>query len=62
MKEKTKENEEIIEKVLRERIEENKELFNKKELNLFNDNIKSIKKIYLLGLINGRQVYGNNLH
>lgn len=57
-----KENEEIIEEILRERIEENKELFNKKEINLFNDNIKSIKKIYLLGLINGKQIYGNNLH
>lgn len=57
-----KENEEIIVEILKERIKENEELFNKKEINLFNDNIKSIKKIYLLGLINGKQIYGNNLH
>ncbi len=39
-----KENEEIIVEILKERIKENEELFNKKEINLFNDNIKSIKK------------------
>ena len=52
-----KENEEIIEKILKERIEENEELFNKKELSLLNNNIKTIKKIYLMGLINGRNIY-----
>lgn len=51
-----KENE-IIEEVLKERIEENEELFNKKELSLLNNNIKIIKKIYLMGLINGRNIY-----
>lgn len=52
-----KENEEIIEKILKGRIEENENLFSKDEINLFNDNIKSIKKIYLLGVVNGRNIY-----
>lgn len=55
------ENEEIIEEILKERIEENKKLFNKKELKTINNNFNIIKKIYILGLINARQIYGNNL-
>lgn len=53
-----KENEEIsVEKILKERIKENEELFNKEEIALLNNNIRIIKKIYLLGLINGRNIY-----
>lgn len=51
-----KENE-IIEEILKERIKENENLFNEEEIVLLNNNIKSIKKIYLLGLINGRNIY-----
>ncbi len=52
-----KENEEIVVGILRKRIKENENLFSKDEINLFNDNIKSIKKIYLLGVVNGRNIY-----
>lgn len=45
------ENEKIIEKVLKERIEENKKLFSKEELILLNNNVNIVKKIYLLGTI-----------
>ena len=46
-----KEDEEIMEDILKERIEENKELFSKEELTLLNNNVNIIKKIYLLGAI-----------
>lgn len=43
--------------IIEERIKENKELFTEKELNYIYDNFDLVKKIYLLGLINGREVY-----
>lgn len=55
------ENDKICEEIIKERIEENKELFSKEELCIIEKNDTIIKKIYLLGLINGRDVYGNNL-
>ena len=43
-----------LEEIIDEIILENEELFNKEEL------LMVIKKIYLLGLINGKQIYGKN--
>lgn len=51
------ENEEIIGEILKERIKENKNLFSEEELTLLNNNVKFIKKIYLLGVVNGRNIY-----
>ncbi len=45
-----KENEEIIEDILKERIEKNQELFNKKEIKVINNNFNTICKMYMLGL------------
>lgn len=47
--------------IIEERIKENKELFAEKELKYMSDNFDLVKKIYLLGLINGREIYGKNL-
>ena len=46
-----------IEDLIKERIEENKKLFNSKELNFIANNINIIKKVYLIGLINGKNIY-----
>ena len=46
-----------IENVIKERIEENKKLFNSNELDFIAKNINIIKKIYLIGLINGKNIY-----
>lgn len=52
------ENEEMnVERIVKERIKENENLFEEEELKIVNDNIKITKKIYLLGLINARQIY-----
>ncbi|MFR3919808.1 MAG: hypothetical protein ACLTXD_01455 [Clostridia bacterium] len=50
-----------LEETIDEIILENEELFNKEELLMINSNLKVIKKIYLLGLINGKQIYGEKL-
>ena len=50
-----------LEEIIEEIILENEELFNKEELLMINSNLKVIKKIYLLGLINGKQIYGEKL-
>lgn len=50
-----------LEEIIDEIILENEELFNKEELLMINSNLKVIKKIYLLGLINGKQIYGEKL-
>ena len=49
-----------LEEIIDEIILENEELFNKEELLMINSKLKVIKKIYLLGLINGKQIYGKN--
>lgn len=46
-----------VEKFIKERVEENKELFNKKELDIINQYESIIKKIYLLGFINAKNCY-----
>ena len=47
----------IVEEIVKERVIENKELFNKKELNFIQNNSKLIKKVYLIGLVNGRNIW-----
>lgn len=46
-----KENVEIIEEILKERIEENEELFSGEELKIIKDNVNIIEKIYLIGIL-----------
>lgn len=45
-----KENEIIVE-ILKERIKENKNLFNKEEMKVINENLNIISKIYLIGIL-----------
>lgn len=40
-----------LEKLIKERIEENEKLFNKEEIYFINKKIETIKKIYLLALL-----------
>lgn len=53
--------ENIIEEIVKERIKENKELFSKEEYNILKGNINLAKKMYILGFMNARNIYGNNL-
>ena len=46
-----------IEKIFEERVEENRKLFTEKDMLTINNNKDIMKKIYLLGLINGRDIY-----
>ncbi len=50
-----------MEKVTKDIINSNKELFSKNELKIINNNIEITKKIFLLGILSGREIYGNNL-
>lgn len=47
-------------KILEERIYMNKDLFTKEELTNINENASIYKKIYLIGLSDGREIYGKN--
>ena len=47
-------------KILEERIHINKNLFTKNELTNINKNASIYKKIYLIGLSDGREIYGKN--
>lgn len=49
-----------MEEWIEERIKENVELFSKEELKIVKSNFKLMKKVYLMGLINGREIYKNN--
>ena len=49
--------ENVVEKIVKERIKENEKLFSKKELKFINNNVNIIKKIYLIGLINGNEIW-----
>lgn len=42
-----------VEKIVKERIKENKKIFNKEELIFLNNNVNIIKKIYLVGIVDG---------
>ena len=46
-----------LEEYVKERIKENEKLFSKEDLEIINSSIKVIKKIYLIGLVNGRNIY-----
>lgn len=47
----------ILDNFVKEKIEENEELFLKEEIELVKNNVSTVKKIYLLGLIDGREIY-----
>ncbi len=53
--------EKIVEEIVKDRIEENKGLFSKEEYNILEGNINLAKKMYILGFINAKSIYGNNL-
>ena len=42
-----------VEKIVKERIKENKKIFNSEELIFLNNNVNIIKKIYLVGIVDG---------
>lgn len=48
-----------IEKIFEERVEENRKLFTERDISTINNNKDIIKKIYLLGLIKGKDIYYN---
>lgn len=48
-----------MDKIFEERINENRKLFNEKDMLIINNNKDIMKKIYLLGLINGKDIYYN---
>lgn len=47
-----------LEEIVKERIKENEKLFNKEELETIENNIILTKKVYMIGLVNGKQIYG----
>lgn len=49
-----------LEEFVRERIEENKELFTKEEMNWMKENKSCINKVYLLGVMNTKKCYEND--
>ncbi len=53
--------ENIVGEIVKERIKENKELFDKKEYSMLEENINLAKKMYILGFINAKSIYGKNL-
>ncbi len=50
-----------LEKFIDERLEENKYLFTKEELEEIKKHKKCFHKVYLLGAINGRDCYKNDV-
>lgn len=48
-----------METFIKKNIEENKSSFTNEELKMIKKNMQLIKKIYLLGLSNGREIYKN---
>lgn len=47
-----------LEEIVKERIKENEKLFSKEELETIENNIILTKKVYMIGLVNGKQTYG----
>lgn len=47
----------VLNHFIKERIEENRELFTKEELEVIEKNEKCINKIYLLGAVNTKNCY-----
>lgn len=48
---------EIVEEIVRKRVQENQKLFTKEELKFIENNMELMKKLYLLGLTNGKEIY-----
>ena len=48
-----------MEKLIKERIEENEKLFSVEELKIIKNNVNIVKKIYMLGLLDGGQKSGH---
>lgn len=57
VKERNEKEKDIVEEIVKERVKENEELFTMEELKFIKDNSKILKKVYLLGLVNGKNVY-----
>lgn len=47
-----------LEEIVKERIKENEKLFSKEELETIENNIILTKKVYMIGLVNEKQIYG----
>ena len=47
-----------LEEIVKERIKENEKLFSEEELKTIENNIILTKKVYMIGLENGKQIYG----
>lgn len=47
-----------LEEIVKERIKENEKLFSEEELETIENNIILTKKVYMIGLVNGKQIYG----
>jgi len=47
-----------LEEIVKERIKENEKLFSEEELKTIENNIILTKKVYMIGLVNGKQIYG----
>lgn len=52
---------EIVEEIVKERVQENEKLFTKEELNFIKDNSNLVEKIYLLGSMDCCFTNGKNL-
>lgn len=50
-----------IDEVLEEIIKDNEGLFNDEELMVIKNNFYLIRKIYLIGLLNSKEIYGKKL-
>ena len=46
-----------MEEILRKRVQENQKLFTKEELEFIEGNMELMKKMYILGLKNGKDIY-----
>lgn len=52
---------EIVNGLLKEVLQDNKILFTKEELDCIKKNFNTIKKVYIIGVINSKEVYESNL-
>lgn len=49
--------EKSVQEIVRKRVQENQNLFTKEELEFIEGNMKLMKKMYMLGLKNGKDIY-----
>lgn len=47
----------LVGRIIERRIKENKKIFSKEELEIINNNMEIVKKIYVMGIISGREIY-----